>query len=255
MKLFSVFLLAALFPLSLALAESLEQTPSPEASTTDSGSAPDPTHPFATDIQPRAPGAIWFYTSSYFEDGRRIPDGTARERVTETRVIEGVTCYRIELSHDWRSFLQRLTGVKLDPDDNRVFWEYFNANGSYHFESFNDEAPESLDQFGLTLPYPVETGHQYIVDDWSYTVLDNDRAVSVPAGNFQCVVYEMISPEDEEDPDRIRERLFMSPGVGLVVAEGDIWIDGEWVLDYRDELVSFDLKTASSTEQTSPESE
>lgn len=204
-------------------------------------------------IQPRAEGAEWLYASTMHENGKWSPAGSAREDVQAVVEIDGVPCYKIQLTVDWRSLMDRLAGVKLTEEDYSYYWEYANAQGSYNYSGGDTEeihypAPTSLDQFELTLPYPVEKGHSYVAEDEKYTVIATDETIKVPAGEFACAVYQ-ISYED--DPEYItRQRLFMAKGVGLVRWEEDEKVDGEWQPTYRDDLIRYDMKTPAVEVQT-----
>jgi hypothetical protein len=195
-------------------------------------------------IQPRKADSRWDYSSYYFEGAQMIAAGTGRESVVEVREIDGVKVYRIEFVVDWRGFFDRLAGVPLDPEDYSYYWEYFNEDGSYNFsEDFEDpQPPKSLSDFSLTLPYPVEKGHQYVADETDWEVVALDREVTVPAGTFEAVVYEMTNSYSDDPLDKDRQRYFMVPGVGLIRWEMDVLDEqGNWVLDSRDDLFSFSL--------------
>jgi len=195
-----------------------------------------------TAIQPRTPDAGWLYLSEYFVDGARDSFSTTREDVIQTKEIDGVTCYLVRLTFDWRTLGERFIGQALEEDSYDYFWEYFNEEGSYHYwvDGLNAPAPAQLSDFDLTLQYPVDAGASYIADGSRYTVLDTARDLSVPAGEFSCVVYQVDSL-DASDPDRSREHYYMSPGVGLVRWEIYYWVNEQWVLDSRDDLVNFSL--------------
>lgn len=191
-------------------------------------------------IQPRAEGGRWLYISAYFEDGKKVPAGSSREEVIETKEIEGQMCYLVKLTMDWRSLFDRLGGTKLTEDDYMYYWEYFNEDGSYNYDSADrKDAPESLDEFELTLPYPVEKGHSYETEYDSWTVIDDAAKVSVQAGDFTCVVYQVIAEDKDFPEESTRERYYMAPGVGLVRWEMDFKPGGKWVLDSRDDLIEY----------------
>lgn len=198
-------------------------------------------------IQPRREGAFWIYTSMYFEGGRAISNGTTKEEILEVRELQGQTCYQVRLTMDWRSLWDRLFGETLYEDDYDYFWEYCDARGSFNFSGWDGDrpmAPATLEDFELTLPYPVEAGVEYEAEDSQWEVLDLARSIEVPAGRFSCVVYQSTDDwEGAEDEDKYRSRFFMAPGVGLVRFEGDYFEDGAWVLDMCDDLVKYDLNT------------
>ncbi len=206
-------------------------------------------------IQPRAEGAEWLYASTTHEDGKWSPAGSAREDVQEVIEIDGVPCYKIQLTVDWRSLMDRLAGVKLTEGDYSYYWEYVNAKGSYNYSGgdtteIHYPAPTSLDQFELTLPYPIEKGHSYIAEDETYTVIAKDQALKLSAGEFTCTVYQVSY---DEDPDYVsRQRYYMAKGVGLVRWEEDEKVDGVWQPTYRDDLIRFDLKLPAE-EAVAPE--
>ncbi|MGE9290049.1 MAG: hypothetical protein ACQKBT_03610 [Puniceicoccales bacterium] len=200
--------------------------------------------PLEKSIQPRAEESRWDYSSYYFVDGEVYSSGSSRERVVEVREIDGVTIFRVEFLMDWRGLFDRLVGTPLNPEDYLYYWEYFDAQGSHNFsEDFEDpQAPTSLDQFSLTLPFPVEEGHQYVADSTEYEVVGVDQEVTVPAGTFETVVYQMVNFYSEDPMDKDRQRFFMAPGVGLVRWEMDVADEqGRWVLDSRDDLYSLSL--------------
>lgn len=214
--------------------------------------------PNAKAIQPRSKSAVWVYRAVYFEDGKAVPNGSSKEEVLEVVEIDGVNCYRVRLTMDWRSILDRLAGVQLSEEDYWNYWDYSDAKGSHHFDPEKEEKkrPEKLSDFDLTLPYPVEKGHKYVVDDTQYEVLHTAKKAKVPAGEFTCVVYQLTGVGEQSDEEKWRDRLFMAKGVGAVVAEGDVWAEGKWKLDYRDELTSYDLKNVdlpeANAEQVDP---
>jgi hypothetical protein len=196
-------------------------------------------------IQPRNEGALWLYTSKMFEAGQWEPAGSSREDVQEVIELEGMKCYKVRLTIDWRTLMDRLSGVKLSEDNYSYYWEYMNGKGSYNYAGGDTDeiefpAPTALDQFELTLPYPVEKGHSYIAEDSNYSVIDTYQTIKVPAGEFICTVYQILY---DEDPESItRERLYMSEGVGLVRWEEYEKLDGQWSLTYQDDLIRYDLK-------------
>lgn len=195
-------------------------------------------------IQPRNLDAVWSYTSAYFEEGRKISSGTSEEKVVKVVEIDGVTCYLVKLTMDWRSILERLSGAKLTEDDYSYYWEYFNEKGSYNLTLDPGDTHElsSLEGFELTIPYPVKKGHTYEWDGDVYEVTEDAVMVKVAAGEFSCVVYQMNFIDKEMPENSARERYYMSPGVGLVRWEMDVQLDGAWVLDSRDDLAKYDLK-------------
>jgi hypothetical protein len=196
-------------------------------------------------IQPRTGEGRWDYSSYYFTGAQMESAGTSRERVVEVRRIDGVTAFRVEFLSDWRTLSERLLGTPLDPESFSYFWEYYDEEGSYNFfEDFdNPQPPTSLADFSLTLPYPTQKGHQYQADGADYEVIAIDREVTVPAGTFQTVVYEITEQYSDDPMDKDRQRFFMAPGVGLVRWEMDVPNeDGRWVLDSRDDLFSFSLR-------------
>jgi len=188
-------------------------------------------------IQPRAMGAQWYYKSYYYEDGVKEPGGFTYEKVIEEREIQGQLCYLVELTNDWRSFLERLASMPLDPADLSYFWEFEDARGSHNYwlEEKSDPPPATLADFDLTLPYPVQVGHRYRIADEEWEVLRKET-ITLADKTYDCVVYQLTS-KDEADPEYgYRERLYQSPGTGLVRWESDSWIDGKWGTEYIDEL-------------------
>lgn len=171
--------------------------------------------------------------------------GVAVESVLTQKQIGDKTCYQIQLITDWRSFWERLFGtVKLEPEDYTYFWEYMDERGSYHLDvDSRDVVPtvEDLKDFELTLPYPTEVGHTFKSDDGleTTTVIAVDQPITVPAGEFLCVVYESVYKDEAAIENATRDRLYMAPNVGLVRWEMDVLEDGAWVLDMRDDLVRY----------------
>lgn len=199
-------------------------------------------------IQPRNEGAFWIYTSVYFEDGKSVSNGTSKEEIVKIKDLQGRTCYQVKLTMDWRSLFDRLAGAKLTEGDYDYFWEYLDEQGSYNFSDWDGDRPldpATLEDFELTLPYPVKTGAKYQAEGSVWEVLDAAKKLKVSAGTFSCVVYQSLyAPEGSADEDKIRDRYYMSKGVGLVRYEMDVFIDGKWVLDIRDDLVKYDLNDA-----------
>jgi len=198
-------------------------------------------------IQPRNEGSYWFYKSVYFEDGKAYSNGTTKEEVIEVRELDGMKCWKVKLTMDWRSMLDRLSGAKLAEEDLDYYWEYFDDNGSYHYANWDCDtgelpAPVVLKDFALTLPYPVKSGHTYEADGESWTVLDDNKVLKVPAGEFTCIVYQSLYEDPDDAEYNMRSRFYMCPGVGMVRYELVIWIDGDWELDLQDSLIKYDLK-------------
>lgn len=178
------------------------------------------------------------YESFSFVNGVKKKDGISVEKVVDKREIDNETCYRIKFVYDWRTPLQRLLGAELDPDDDFYYWEYLDDKGSFHFDE-ESGPPSSIDDFELTLPYPTTVGYQYEFDNSSYEVMATNQSVTVPAGTFSCVIYAVITV----NPDDSKERYTMSmaPGIGLILAEFDVWENGAWIPDYREELYEYGL--------------
>lgn len=193
-------------------------------------------------IQPRSGGASWLYLSTYFEEEKKLPGGSSREEVIKVKEIDGATCYLVKLTMDWRTLINRLAGSKLSEDDYSYYWEYFTGKGSFNYtcEDEGDE-PSSLDEFELTLPYPVQNGYTYKAEEADWKVVDDAVKVDVKAGEFTCVVYETIYIDEEFIEECSRERLYMAPGVGLVRWEMDFKLDGKWTLNARDDLIDYKL--------------
>lgn len=206
--------------------------------------------PPAGAIQPRAKGAEWLYVSYYFESGLSSSGGSSKEEVIEVREIDGISCYLVKLTLDWRSLLDRLAGVQLSEDDYSYFWEYYNEKGSYHYsvDASDLYAFDTIEDFSLTLPYPVEVGTTYFAEGSQYTVIADSVSIEVPAGAFNCVVYESIDPAVIDPELMSRERLFMAPGVGVVRWEMDSMNSGEWELEYRDDLFKYSLHAEEAEE-------
>ncbi len=199
-------------------------------------------------IMPRGEGAVWTYASYWFDEGEKILSGTVTEEIVQVLKLEDETCYKIKKVYDYRSMTERLGGVKLTEDDMEYFWEYDNAKGSFNFAEWGGGSiltPKSLDQFSLTLPYPVEKGHTYKAEGGDWTILNVAEEVKVSAGTFTCVVYEVVYNEGDEE-SWARDRFYMAPGVGLVCLEFDFREEGKWVRDTRDELMKFILPKAEN---------
>jgi len=203
----------------------------------------------ADQIQPRNPDAIWNYAGYYMEDGKAERDGVTVEEIVDTREIDGVTCYLVRLTFDYRSLPEKLMGVPLDDDSFTYFWEYFNENGSYNYscdwELGAEDLPESLSEFDLTLPYPVKAGHKYTDSSGdSWQVLNTSKEVETPLGTFECVVYQCTYTDEADPSSSTRDRYYQAPGVGLVRYEWYEKLDGEhFKLSSYEELYDYDLDT------------
>lgn len=196
-------------------------------------------------IQPRAEGAVWRYRSVFYDGDEMYSIGTSHEKVVKVIELEGVKCYQIEHGWDYRTPLQKLTGIGGDDEKGVVYyWEYWNEEGSYHFDEDIDEPkpPKALADFELTLKYPAKKGMKYVANESSWEVLDTERKVKMASGEFTCVVYQSLT-EDADDPDfSMRQRLYMAPGVGMVRYENEMRNEeGVWVVDSRDGLLSYTL--------------
>lgn len=244
MKRLTIFSTSLLLAVSLSAEVALPKPEPVEPEVVDAAEAKAAVIDLSKAIQPRNAAATWSYTSAYFEEGRKISGGTSGEKVIKVVEVDGVTCYLIKLTMDWRSILERLSGVKLTEDDYSYYWEYFNEEGSYNLtlETGDTHELSSLEGFELTIPYPVKKGHSYHSDGDLYEITDDAAVVKVAAGAFSCVVYQMNFIDKEMPENSARERYYMSPGVGLVRWEMDVQLGGAWVLDSRDDLVKYDLK-------------
>jgi len=202
--------------------------------------------PLERSIVPREEGATWTFGSRRYEKGRETVVGTATQEVVRTLSVEGQRCFRIKQTYDYRSLWERMLGTK--PDENPFyFWEYVDENGSHNFaeEGGGKHTPKFLSEFELTLPYPVKKGHSYKAEGCHWTVLNVEKTVKVPAGTYQCVVYQAVYKGGHEEMWS-RNRFFLAPGVGLVCLEIDFRKDGKWVLDTRDELMRYRLPSVRS---------
>lgn len=201
--------------------------------------------PLSKMIQPRAEDGRWLYLSTYFEEGKKLPGGSSREEVVKSKEIDGVTCYLVKLTMDWRSILDRLSGAKLMEEDYSYYWEYVDGKGSYNYTCEDQrDVPASLEEFELTLMYPVKKGDTYKAEEADWKVIDEAAKVGVKAGEFACVVYQTIYVDEEFPEESSRERYYMAPGVGLVRWEMDYKLDEKWVLDARDDLLEYKLGEA-----------
>ena len=185
------------------------------------------------------------YNSYSFENGHRVLAGLAYEQVLEASEIDGVLVFRIRYHVDSRSILERLAGRPVDMTDAFYFWDFNAAGGSYHYDQEDNTPPTAIDQFELTLAYPVVAGQSYTAFESTYTVIDTNRRVSVPAGDFTCLVYEITDRWD----DTYRERFFVTPGVGLVVYESEFLENGTWQPEFRDELIRYNLNADAPAPQ------
>ena len=200
--------------------------------------------PLAEQIQPRNLGAKWIFDVTLFNpDGTTKKDGDVTEEVVRAIELEGVICYQVKLTTDPRSFVDKLRGKPLPRYAESYFWEYQDAKGSHDYTEDSDEntTPESLEEFELTLPYPVEAGHTYQLEESAWKVLAVGKTVKVPAGEFECVVYQQTVLDAETPEHSARYRFYGAPGTGLVRFEIDDKVDGEWQLTSRDDLRSSDL--------------
>lgn len=191
-------------------------------------------------IMPRKKGMKWFYQGKAYDQGKVVAQGIVTEEVEEVIQIDGVNCYKIRNTFDFRSVAERVAGVKLTPEDIDFFWEYSSDKGSYNFANYDDKdrpvAPKKLADFSLTLPYPVKKGHSYKAEGSDWVVLAVDQKVEVPAGIHTCVVYQSTNSQGEES-EWDRATLYMAPGIGLIRFDIEIRKGGKWVLSSRDDLV------------------
>ncbi len=186
--------------------------------------------------------------------------GVTTEEVIATKVIDGVTCYQIEITNDYRTAEQRAANEPMESGSVTYFWEYHNRNGSYDFSDYDtidkSISPKSLDEFNLTLPYPVKSGFRYQSSsgkDWK--ILSTGAKVKTSIGVYECVVYQLTEMDAENPEDSSRFRFYMTPGVGLVAFEWDEYINGRFSTWLREVLVGFDLNEAETTSKTSEKPE
>jgi len=201
---------------------------------------------------PRQPGGYWIYDNIFqSEEGSRKAEGFSREDVVATKEVEGKSCFLVKLTIDWRSDRLRAIGVPLGEDDVDYFWEYNDEKGSHNYSPEGDPftPPETLDAFQLTLPYPVEVGHSmdHLNEKWSVVAVD--KKVSVPAGDFDCVVYESVYHMAPGEEPVSKTTFYMKPGVGAVRIELYEKADTGWNMYMQNNLREY----AIGRERAEPE--
>lgn len=193
-------------------------------------------------ILPRKEGMKWVYKAQIFDRGELFLSGTVTEEIVDKKIVEGVTCYKIKATFDYRSEREKKRGVAVKADDIEYYWEYLNEKGSHHLdgsdEDGNEQIPKKLSQFVLTVPYPVKKGDTFKAFGELAKVTAVDEEIMVMAGTFKCVVYESVHKEGAERDWSI-SRMYVAPGVGVVLLENEIRENGVWVIDMRDELMEF----------------
>ncbi len=75
--------------------------------------------------------------------------------------------------------LGRILGQPLEDWAYTWMWEFTDSEGSWNwFAESEDDVPESLEDFELTLRFPVEAGAEYGVSDGNYRGLTTIRSIN-----------------------------------------------------------------------------
>lgn len=181
-------------------------------------------------LKPRGVDSFWIYeVHDFMEDGSVVVEGQNRERVIEHRNVDGRRLQLIELESG-------------QGDDSYVeyIWEFEDESGIHYWLDHNDppQLPSDWSLFDLYFPLNVPIGKKIETSSGYTELLAINVQVTVPAGRFigntaQSTYYEDGNPD-------FRERYTLAPGIGLVQYEYDVWMDGEWRLESRELLRSFE---------------
>ena len=143
-------------------------------------------------------GSQWRYQiTEVDEEGKIIRKRTGTSQVVGEHIISGKRWFCVfELGYG--------------------FWVRNTAEGLEEADIHLDEDTMQLKATSprLFFKYPVKENETYVIDpefdDQKMVVKSVDRKVTVPAGEFNCVVYEIM------DGDELTSRMFVAPGKGLI---------------------------------------
>ncbi|MGF1656646.1 MAG: hypothetical protein ACFCU3_06665 [Verrucomicrobiales bacterium] len=174
------------------------------------------------------------------EQGDMEPSGFSQKQVVQSHELDGQTIFRVRIS-DFDNVLDNL--ASLFSENDAVFvWEYFDEHGSYHW--VEDETapgpPGALSEFELSLPYPTTVGHRYTAFEDEHEVLSLSTSVTVPAGTFDAVVYQITYSSEEPQS---RELFYQVPGLGMVKWESFLQVPTGWELQEVESLTEVPTRT------------
>ncbi len=155
------------------------------------------------ELIPYSVGTIWTYQVE-----QRNEQGEVENTMTDTSRVAGE-----EFIEGQRWFMVEEFGYE--------FWVRIGDEGGLEAELLPDPDPESkgfvLQRKQLFFKYPAKKGETYPVGDPDFKqqakVVETDLKVDVPAGSFQCMVYEISTPE------ALVSRISLAPGIGIVKFE------------------------------------
>lgn len=202
------------------------------------------------ELQPRALHAVWTYRGYERMDDVMKATETVKEEVIGMEEIDGQVCWKILAFYDGRTLLQKIIGTPPDQEDLWIYWEYFHRGSTYYFSG--DDAgsrpgkPTGLGDFIQMIPRISETEKEVLVDGMVWKISATNKEVTVPAGTFNCVVFEGIF-FDGVNRENHRDRFYFAREVGLVLWEGATIHDGKWQQQTRHELLKAFIPRAEDT--------
>lgn len=234
----------------------------------DAANADEATKGPDAEYYPTAMGTQWVMKWTYF-DGTGDPT-IDDVRVVDEKVVNGYRKWkvRVETRDAAKNLLEAFARAIQPPAEEDVseFWEYYDVGKeAYVSLSLDEEAEPPL--VLLYHPSKVQDVFRDEEDGTVTTVIAEGRVVDVPAGRFECDVFEIdysgdgtevIAVEDaggaadgaaEDEPGADEEYVetsviveYWSPGVGLVMSEDYvIEDDGSRTLTARQVLVSYEV--------------
>lgn len=227
--------------------------------------AEEPVRGPAEEFYPTRPGTRWVMQWTY-------TDGAAPDRdvigITEEKVVNGYRKWKVRVvsgpapKNPLEGLLRAIVAPRNEDDDVYDAWEYYDVGREAYVSKGVDDEGEP--PYPLVF-YPAKKGDTFEYDDGlPATVIDDARKVTVPAGTFECIVFEIdytegeletvslrddepateAEPDGEFDPDGdaydptiVLE--YWAKGVGLVLTEEFDVSDGERKLSAKQELIRF----------------
>jgi len=171
-------------------------------------------------IIPLHVGNAWEYTITLYDSIGNVENiSTEYRQIISDTLIEGERWYKANFIGYY--IANRSDGV----------WQR-NRRFPYISES------RELDDPYLRIPFPIELNESITINSETYTLLDKNIEVTVPAGTFSCYLYRLNIPVFGGVNEYF---LYYSPGIGLVKERWDIDYDpspypiisyyaGEWTL-------------------------
>ncbi len=156
------------------------------------GAEPEVRRKASEEFYPTAVGTRWVMVSDYEDGSESYVDDI---RVVEEKTVNGYRKWKVRTVSRPREKnpLAAIAKAFVPADDAEVFegWEFYDVGREAYVstdltEGFEDDPPYPL------VYYPAKVQDRFEDDEGVITtVVAVDRKVKVPAGEFQCIVYEI----------------------------------------------------------------